>query len=485
MVKVHNFPKRFTERVNEVLGAKIAPIFFERCTAPLPKTVRVVLPEKNKKILPSDWSLTEVADLPSVYFINRPDQKELALGKTLEHISGKIYSATLSSLFSAFVLDPQPEEKILDLCSAPGSKSTYIAEKIGDSGILVANELSASRIKKLASNLDRLGIVNTVLTQNNGATMQYFQDQEFDRILVDAPCSSEGFGRKSSRFFEKQWFEHKIHDCAKLQRQLIVSAFNMLAPGGTMVYSTCTTAPEENELVVEHLLEMFGEDVELQKIEMNEIPHTNGIESFNGKNISKEVQEKSVRLWPHLYSDKWDSECFFIVKLKKTKPTQRKPGLKEFSDALLKRVPKNKMSEVVTKWRKSFGIPADNFKRLSLYDKGGETFISNNGAFGFAKKNKYQRVGLKVLDKHGNITHEFVRRFGDFATLNVLELSKDQKDRYLQGYDLPLTEEQQLTLPEKSAFNNALIVRYKHFTLGWGKVLNKTKLKNKFDRDLL
>ncbi|PID70505.1 hypothetical protein CSB37_02345 [bacterium DOLZORAL124_38_8] len=481
-----NFPTRFIERIKQVLvEKKNQSEFFDRCTAPLPKTVRVVHPKKNLDTLPKDWTLTPVADIPSVYFIERPNQKELALGKTFEHRTGKIYSATLSSLFSAFVLDAQPEEKVLDLCAAPGSKSTFLAEKIGKEGILVANELSASRIKKLAANMDRLAIANTVLTQNNGATMHFFLDQEFDRILVDAPCSSEGFGRKSSAFFEKQWFEHKIHDCAKLQRQLIVSAFRMLAPGGTMVYSTCTTAPEENELVVQHLLEEFGDAVELQSIPITEIPHTNGITEFNGTKILAEVQQKSVRLWPHLYSDKWDSECFFIVKIKKTEATQRPPAVKEFSDSLLKKMPKNKMAELIVRWHKSFGIPRDEFKRLILANKNGEVFLTNSGALSFAKKNKYQRVGLKLLDAHGNITPEFVQRFGVLITKNRVELTKEQVQKYLDGYDLMLEPSQLDELNVDSQFQNAVVVKYDGFALGWGKLLKGGKLKNKIDRGLL
>jgi 16S rRNA (cytosine1407-C5)-methyltransferase len=486
----NKFPTAFVDRIKKILPEAEWESFFETCTEPMPKTIREVFDTNpaNTKAAASfltneSWDLKPAAEIPDAYFIDRTD-RTVSLGKTMEHYTGKMYIASLSSLLSAYLLNAQPGEKILDLCAAPGSKTTLLAEKVGPKGLVVANELSNSRIKKLASNLDRLGLTNTVITNNDGARMHLFLEQEFDRILVDAPCSSEGYGRKSSDFFRIKWNEKSIYQCSKLQKQLVESAFSMLRPDGVMIYSTCTTAPEENEAVVQHLLDTFGDKAEIVPIAIPGIPHRRGLSSWNNQNFSPEITNNVIRLYPHLRNEGWNSECFFVCKIYKKSAVSRPSAIKEFFDKALNRLNKKRSAEIIARTCKQFGWERAVFKPFSLIEKNGEFWLSSDlGAF-YAKKNRYQRMGLKMIDKNGDFTTQFVVQFGRTATKNILALTKTQKERFLTGYDIRLTElnEDQIQTLE-SQKGKTVLFHYENYCLGWGKYLEQKKLiKNKLDR---
>jgi len=470
-------PKDFQERIKNILPPEEWEAFFECCTEPLPKTIRIA---KNAA-LPKNWDLKPVAGIPEAAFITRPDQQEVALGKTLPHFSGQIYIATLSSLLPITILDPQPEEKILDMCAAPGSKTTFISERMDNTGVLVANELSSSRSKKLTANIDRMGCINTVVTQSDGLFMNKFFNQEFDRILLDAPCSSEGYGRKDAKFFKNQWKESKIFAAAKIQKKLIESAFKMLRPDGVMIYSTCTSAPEENEEVVQHLVDLFPEEVEILNIDLGEVPHSDGIAGF-------EFSQHVKRLWPHKRrgngelgrgNGEWDSECFFLARITKKSPLKKQNPVKKHLRGL-DMLGKNKCAEVFTRLHKKFGFPKDLFAKKTILDREGELFLASKLAGLFAMRNLHRKVGLRLLDKDGNLESAFALAFGKHANKNIVQLKADQKDRWLAGYDIEF--------PTPLAFENSteVIVMFEDYCLGTGKILKDgKKLKNKLSRDLL
>ncbi len=469
---MHNFPQKFVERIHKLLPESEWTNFFQRGTEPLPKVVRISAPDFD---IPPGWSLTPSA-IEEAFFIERDDQNQTPLGRTLQHFSGQIYVQSLSSMLPVVALNPQPGEKILDLCAAPGSKTTFMSQKMANTGLIVANEPSGSRSKKLASNLDRLGSLNTVMVQSDGTILHNFYDQEFDRILLDAPCSSEGFGRKDSKFFSQMWSEKKIFEAAKLQKRLMVSAFKMLRPGGIMVYSTCTSAPEENEAVVEFLVNQFPDEIDFLPVELEAIPHTKGVKSFYEQKFSSKVSENTYRIWPHKHSKKWDSESFFLCKIQKKEPLTLIPPNKPERlnpPTLLK---KNHQAEILTRFCKTFGIERHTFKPFVLATKEGQTYITTKEAAHFCQRNLYRRFGILMLTRDQNLSTEFVLNFGHLATQNILELNQKQKDRWLQGYDLPLDQ----------TYRNGhvLLIKYQNFCLGWGKVL-KDKLKNKLDRDLV
>ena len=160
----------------------------------------------------------------------------------------------MSRLIPVHALNTQPNEISLDLCSATGSKTTQIAAKMENTGVIIANDLKLGRIKILASNLERCGVMNTIITKSEGVKLckNLKENFQIDKILVDASCSGEGIIEKFKEI-NKMWNIKKILSLSKIQKNLLESAFELLKPQGILVYSTCTYAPEENEEVVDFI----------------------------------------------------------------------------------------------------------------------------------------------------------------------------------------------------------------------------------------
>jgi len=232
------------------------------------------------------------------------------LGKTLEHMLGLIYIQAPISMLPVEVLDPKPGEKVLDLCAAPGSKSTQIAQLLNGLGVLVANDISFERVKALASNLQRFGVLNVIITLMDGRKFPRFARECFDKVLVDAPCSSLGIVSKNWGI-ARSWSPEIAKRLSKVQRQLIVAGFDCLKPGGELVYATCTLTVEENEMVVQHLLER-RESAVLKEIDLPSLRYRSGIVEWNGIELGKELR-KTVRIMPY---DNW-AEGFYIARILK------------------------------------------------------------------------------------------------------------------------------------------------------------------------
>jgi NOL1/NOP2/sun family putative RNA methylase len=209
-------------------------------------------------------------------------------------------------------LRPEPEDLVLDLCASPGSKTTQAAAMMGNTGTIIANEISMGRIGILNSNLERCGVMNTMVTRKEGSALceRFLKKTQFkfDKILVDAPCSGEGTLRKSPKTFQ-MWNIHMIKKIARTQRDLAEAALRILKVGGTMIYSTCTLAPEEDEMIVNHLLEKF--DIQIEKLTLP-LKFRCGVCEWEGKELNKSV-ENCLRLYPQ---DN-DTDGFFVAKITK------------------------------------------------------------------------------------------------------------------------------------------------------------------------
>ena len=170
-------------------------------------------------------------------------------GSTLEIAFGFYYMQALTSMLPPFVLNPSEKDIVLDLCSAPGSKTTQLAEMMNNRGVLVVNELEMKRIKALVFNLDKMNFLNYGVLNHRGEILSKYYDSYFDKILVDAPCSGLGIIQKKTEV-SKWWSIERVNNLSEIQTKLLVSAIKMLKVGGEMVYSTCTLTPEENELII-------------------------------------------------------------------------------------------------------------------------------------------------------------------------------------------------------------------------------------------
>ena len=221
--------------------------------------------------------------------------------------AGVYYLQEPSAMAPAQILPAEPGDRVLDLCAAPGGKATELGAKLAGEGLLVANEISPSRVKALLRNIEQSGISNTLVTNETPAHLAERFPEFFDKVLVDAPCSGEGMFRKDPDVV-RAWYPEKAAECAAVQREIILQAADMLRPGGCMVYSTCTFAPEENELVLLHLLK------NRPQMELVQIPRTEGRESFSPAFSIEKLREcgydtgeesfgtdltRAVRIWPH------------------------------------------------------------------------------------------------------------------------------------------------------------------------------------------
>ena len=280
------------------------------------------------------------------------------LGRSLEHLLGYYYIQDLASMLPVLALEPKKNELILDLCASPGSKTTQIATCMQNKGTIIANEVSLGRIKILASNTERCGCSNTIITRKDGiALCKRFKNMNesasfggnkkmqedagykhevfcsepseaikssdwtagsktrrrflFDKILIDAPCSGEGTLRSSPKT-SLMWNPHTIKSLSKLQKAMLESALEILKPNGIIVYSTCTHAPEENEEVLDYILNKYP-NVKIESIKLP-VKCREGITNWEDKTYSKEVT-KTCRIYPH----DTGTEGFFIAKIKKIK----------------------------------------------------------------------------------------------------------------------------------------------------------------------
>lgn len=228
-------------------------------------------------------------------------------GKNPLHEAGAYYIQEPSAMLPAELLKAQPGECILDLCAAPGGKTTKIAADMKGEGLLVANEIHPKRAAILSSNVERMGIKNAVVTNESSDKLLKKFPEFFDRILVDAPCSGEGMFRKDEEA-RAQWSEENVIKCAVRQKEILDNAAAMLRPGGKLVYSTCTFSPEENEKMIVDFLNDHSE-FSVEKIDTPPCI-SNGRPELAGND---ERAAFTFRIWPHLT----EGEGHFAAVLKK------------------------------------------------------------------------------------------------------------------------------------------------------------------------
>lgn len=247
-------------------------------------------------------------------------EKEDRPGKHPYHEAGVYYIQEPSAMAVAELTDPQPGERVLDLCAAPGGKTTGLAAKMQGKGLLVANEIVPSRAKILAQNVERMGAANVMVTNEDSARLAQRFSGFFHRIVVDAPCSGEGMFRKNP-IACTEWSLENVAMCAKRQMEILRNAQTMLRPGGVLVYSTCTFSPEENEQVISQFLKEFPEYQVVERPGFSMFDHGR-IQWGDGN----DQVAHTYRLWPHHL----EGEGHFAAVLKKD---ENAPALEEFSSS--------------------------------------------------------------------------------------------------------------------------------------------------------
>ncbi|MCS7145219.1 MAG: RsmB/NOP family class I SAM-dependent RNA methyltransferase [Nitrososphaerota archaeon] len=231
-----------------------------------------------------------------------------SLGDTLEHMLGLFYLQGPVSMLPAEALAPEPCERCLDLCAAPGSKSTQLCQLVGIDGVVVANDVSKTRVKALSFNLQRWGAVNSIVTLADGRLYGRWAAGMFSKVLVDAPCSSLGVASKDWSVV-RRFRSRQSKRLAPLQLALLEAGYKCLKPGGAIVYSTCTIHPLENEAVVSHFLERHPE-ARLEPVRPEGLRVRRPLEEFGSERFNPDV-EKCFKCYPYDNG----GEGFFIAKI--------------------------------------------------------------------------------------------------------------------------------------------------------------------------
>ncbi|NJE76032.1 tRNA (cytosine(49)-C(5))-methyltransferase [Thermococcus sp. ES12] len=280
--------------------------FWEFIVRPLRQSIRVNTLKAPLEVvverLKEEFELKQIPWVREGFFINVDN-----LAKVPEHSLGLVFGQEASSMIPPVVLEPKPGELVLDMAAAPGSKTGQIAQYMENEGCVIANDPKLSRANVLIANLNRMGVLNTRVTTKDGAYFGRFENT-FDRILLDAPCSSVGMIRKRWKFLES-WRLKGVIKYMNIQKRLILAAYQALKPSGTLVYSTCTIDPLENEEVVDYLLRKT--DARLGRINLP-VKTSEPVLEWEGRVYSEELK-KALRIHPN---DN-DTEAFFIAKIVK------------------------------------------------------------------------------------------------------------------------------------------------------------------------
>lgn len=294
-------PYDFTDRMKQMLKDEYEE-FLTSYDLPKYQSLRMnpLKAEKNTFLEQVPFSLEQIPWAENGFYYT----SEAAPGKHPYHDAGVYYIQEPSAMAPVQYLEAAPGEKILDLCAAPGGKSTQIAAGMKGKGLLICNEIHPARAKILSENIERMGIVNALVTNETPQHLSEIFENYFDRILVDAPCSGEGMFRKNEDACS-EWSLENVEICAARQDEILDCAASMLRAGGRLVYSTCTFAPAENEGSIYRFLERHP-DFSIAAVPLYEgMGHGKSewcIEA-DGNIASNEARkasiEKTIRLWPH------------------------------------------------------------------------------------------------------------------------------------------------------------------------------------------
>lgn len=310
----HPFPADFLARLREI----IPPQYLEPCLASFGSrswlsfrvnTLKVTPQELEQELYALGISFRQVAWLPEAFLV-ASEQREV-LVNSAAFLMGRLYIQDLSSMLAVHLLDPQEGEEILDLAAAPGGKTSHMAARMNNRGRIAAVEVIPQRLYKLVANLKRLSVTIAQTYLTDGRSIGRKTPNRFDRVLLDAPCSSEARFDPHDPATWSHWSLRKISECARKQKGLLFSALQAVRPGGVVVYCTCSFAPEENEGVVDHVLRQWGHSVSVEPVQVSLPNIVPGLTVWQGREFDPSLR-LACRILP---TD--EMQGFFLCRLRK------------------------------------------------------------------------------------------------------------------------------------------------------------------------
>ncbi|VXC78350.1 16S rRNA (cytosine(1407)-C(5))-methyltransferase RsmF [Serratia oryzae] len=440
--------------------------FIAACQRPLRRSLRVNtlkigVTDFLAQVKDYDWRLEPIPWCAEGFWIERDDEA-LRLGSAAEHLSGLFYIQEASSMLpvSALFAHQDTPHRVLDVAAAPGSKTTQIAALMGNRGGIVANEYSASRVKVLHANISRCGVKNVALTHFDGRVFGAALPESFDAILLDAPCSGEGVVRKDPDAMSN-WSAESVASIAATQRELIDSAFHALAPGGVMVYSTCTLNAQENQQVINALLATYGDAVSIEPL---------------GELFPGAEQALTAEGFLHVFPQIYDSEGFFVARLRKNHAVPRlaKPSYQvgKFPFTPLSA----KETAQIAQAAAASGLMWDETGKLWARDK--EIWLFPAELEALIGKVRFSRIGLKLAErfpKGFRWQHEAVIALATGDSKHTFELDAELAQEWFHGRDL---------YPQQPPQRDECIVTYQQQPLGIAKRIG-SRIKNNLPRELV
>ena len=447
-----NLPKEYIDNMTNLLGEEYKE--YEACLdKPMFHGIRI----NTKKISVEDFfeinpfSLTPIPWCENGFYF---DEKIDKPSKHPYYYAGLYYIQEPSAMTPAAVLPVDEGDRVLDICAAPGGKSTELAAKLNGTGILVSNDISASRAKALLKNLEVFGVENSLIISEAPYKLSERFYEYFDKILIDAPCSGEGMFRKSMSMVSA-WDETKNQMFSDLQRSILDEVVKMLKPGGKLLYSTCTFAPIENEKSIEYLLSLDD------RLKISDWDRYEGFDHGHPEWSDTGLKdiEKSARIWPH----RVDGEGHFVCLVEKEGEIS---NTSNFGDYPIK---KAKLPKEVEEFLSNVGRDF-NTNRLEI---SGDKLYFIPDTFPSVRGLRILRCGLYLGELKKNRfepSQSLAMALKKEEYTNVIDLSADDERviKYLKGETI-----------EAEGSNGWALVCVDSYPLGWGK-LNNGVLKNKY-----
>ncbi len=478
--------KKYRKQLKKFLSPEEVEKLLKYIRKPLTKSIKIntnkVTPNQFTTLNKQQWYTLESPNIKiprekqkDLFYIDRKD-RSLPLWKTFYHQSWFFYIQEIAAWIPPKLFHLKENNLILDMCASPWGKTIQLANYLQQEGnkkwFVISNDINRKRIFSLAWNINRMWAYNTGITNINGARFWKNLPESFDHILVDALCTWEWTWYKSVEAI-KYWRPKQVKRISRIQSHLLASAVKAVKPWGSIIYSTCTMNPYENETNIKHILDTYSKYLELENIDIHQ--KSKGLTNLEQeRNLTSKEASKVLRMRPHIQETGW----FFIAKLKKTKSLY--PKLENTTnylqpDKLFNWFYSSNIQEKFKKFLKDvYGIKIST-KYFAFIETNTQVYITSKKAFSLIDTLKFEKIWVPILISCWNKfipTHYFWCLLWSYAKKNYIEVDYETAQNYAFKENIVLSK------PKKSTYDY-VVIRYKWYGI-WVWKLEGKKIKNKY-----